>query len=153
MARAARTKVGRGTLSPAVNDRVRFILEQLVKANGGRGHGGITKVAKIVGRSQGRISAILNGDGATGELVATICEAAGVPESAVFAPTTEEGSLAADVSLNRAKAVRAARLIGLSEVAIRGVRPMPVAKDRSDPSPLEWFEHILTQHRVGDVPR
>ena len=144
--------MGRGTLSPAANDRFRDLLEKLVEAEGGRGHGGISKLALKVGRSQGRLSAILNGDGATGELVAAVCELAAVPEASIYAAPSDDANLPPDASINRAKAVKAARLIGLSEVAIQKVRRMPVPKDREDPPPLPWFEHILTHHRLGSGP-
>lgn len=121
------------------NAALRSVVQQLVEERGTQ-----TEVAQILGLSQGYISAFLKGKhgfghGAARKLANQLHTSV---NALVGRDTNPEFAAVSDVSPNRARAIAAARWVGVDEKVLHLVARQPVSPER-DLSPLQWLRRVL----------
>ena len=146
----AKSRQRRPTYTEAENEILRETVDRLVDVQGTQG-----KVGLLLGVTQGFISAFLKKkETAGGSFARAIAEIVDVPlpELLGWADAAEKAE-SSDPYPNRRKALRAARLVKLSEHAIQTVRAIRIAPGEAEPSPLWWLETTLRKHAEGVGPR
>ena len=131
----------RRLFSEAENDVLRREVRLLIEE-----HGSQVEVGKLLNIGQSSISAFLrrrDGRGAGGGLARAIAKTRGLPLSRLLSSSDVASPDGNDPYPNRARALDAARTLGLDERAAAHLRQLELEAGESDPSPEEWLRHLL----------
>jgi transcriptional regulator with XRE-family HTH domain len=136
----------RRTFSDEQLERLRDLAERVRLSRGWSQ----AQMAAQLGIKQPTYSKFILGDGISGETARALADLAG--ESLVHLLDVGRNH-DHDAYPNRARALQAAKLVGLSDYAIERLQALEVQDGQPEPSALAWFEHALALHREGMVSR